>query len=201
MLVLQSTQHSPFLCLQLFLCAPKSSGELSYPSHSTQLSQASANTDWATHENNRDCGSRIGLLAPSPHPSSWASAGCKLWGQCCGHQFCSEAFQVGAEAWKGSACCIRQLQPCKGQGCFGKELFAEASPSPRSLLLATGSCTHTPACAHTLTLCSAFGSGEAPHQDTAPHSQHTCAMNQGLCSSAEAPSMALEDLISSVPTP
>lgn len=49
--------------------------------------------------------------------------------------------------------------------------------------------------AHTLTLCSASGNGEAPQQDTAPH---TCPMNQGT---PEAPSMALGDLTSSVPTP
>lgn len=68
MLVLHSAQYGPFLCPQLFLCAPKGSGERSYPYHSTQPSQASANTDPATHENNRDCGSHAGLLAPSPHP-------------------------------------------------------------------------------------------------------------------------------------
>lgn len=40
-----------------------------------------------------------------------------------------------------------------------------------------------------------------PHQDTAPHSQHSYAMIWGLCSAPEAPSMALGDLTSSVPTP
>lgn len=89
------------------------------------------------HMSTTGCGPTLGCYYPLPIPSSsWASTGCELWGQCCCHQFFSEAFQFGAEAWKGSACCIRQLQPCKGQGCFGKELFAEASPSPRSLLSA-----------------------------------------------------------------
>ena len=99
------------------------------------------------------------------------STGCKHQGQCSGHQFCSEAFQVGAGVWKGSACCIRQLQPCKGQGCFGKETFAETFPSPRSLLSASRSHTH----AHTLThshSAPAYRNGEATQSDAALHRKH-----------------------------
>jgi len=39
-------------------------------------------------------------------------------------------FRLGALVWKGSACCIRQLQHRKGQGCFGKGMVAETLPPP-----------------------------------------------------------------------
>lgn len=44
-----------------------------------------------------------------------------------------------------------------------------------------------PPCVHTHSLCSAFGNGETPQQDTAPHAQHKCAMNRKLCSAPEHP--------------
>lgn len=99
---------------------------------------------------------------PSPSSGSgWGSTGCKHQGQYSGHQFCCGAFQVGAGVWKGSACCIRQLRPCKGQGCFGKEMFAEAFPSPRCLLSAPR--LHTRA--HTLALLQPTETGK-PHKVT-----------------------------------
>lgn len=62
--------------------------------------------------------------------SGQASTGCKHRGQCSGHQFCSEAFQVGAGVWKGSACCIRQLSPAKVRAVLVRKCLLKPSPPP-----------------------------------------------------------------------
>jgi len=146
--------HGP--CSTAAPAAPQTRGPRQHcsPWHITQPSGVAAHRHqltlmWATPKK-----TRLWLLLRSfrplspPSGSSRVSVGCKHRGQCSGHPFCCEAFQVGAGVWKGSACCIRQLQPCKGQGCFGTEMFAGASPSPISALSITLAHsrrhTHTP---------------------------------------------------------
>lgn len=76
--------------------------------------------------------SHLGVLDPSlpTLQQQPASAGRKHWGRCSGHQLCSEAFQVGAGVWKGSACCIRQLSPAKVRAVLVTKCLLKPSPPP-----------------------------------------------------------------------
>lgn len=86
---------------------------------------------WATCEKNRPLLPLQAFRPLSPSSGSGrAGTGCKQWGQCSGHQFCSEAFQVGAGVWKGSACCIRQLSPAKVRAVLVRKCLPRPPPPP-----------------------------------------------------------------------